>query len=350
MRSKVQYSVVDAHSAGAQARVVVGGVPSVPGQTMRDKRAYLREYRDDLRKLLMYEPRGGSQMSGSIILQPSDPRADFGIVFIESGGWLTMCGAGTIGAATVLLETGMAAATEPLTTIVFDTPAGIVTASVEVSGGAVQGVTIENVPSFLALRDHPLDLPGFGVVAADIAYGGNFYVIVSASDFGLEILPEQADRLVAVGRQVRDAANAELRVRHPLEAAANPIPNVIITGPARDGGRTQRQMIFFGESGVDRSPGGTGTSARMAQRYFRGEQRLGEVVTHESIIGSTFQGTLIGTTTVGEQPAVVPTVRGRAFVTGMTTFLLDPEDPFAEGFGVGYAADARPPAIAVRAA
>lgn len=342
MRSRVQYSVVDAHSAGAQARVVVGGVPSVPGRSMQEKRAYLKEHRDDLRKLLMYEPRGGAQMSGSIILQPSDPKADVGIVFIEVGGWLTMCGAGTIGAATVLVETGMVRVIEPVTTIVFDTPAGLVTAVVDVKDGAVQGVTIENVASFLAQAEHQVEIAGFGRVPADIVYGGNFYVIVEARHFGLKIVPDDAKRLVEIGREVRRQANQDVRVKHPFEAETRPIPNVIFTQAPVDGG-AHRNMVLFGEAGVDRSPGGTGTSARMAQRYFHGQQKLGELFRHESIIGSLFEGKLIRTERVGDHKAVIPTIRGRAFITGMSTFLLDPEDPFQEGFGVGYASDARRP-------
>lgn len=342
MRSERQFTVVDAHSAGAQARVVVGGVPAVPGATIRDKRAFLRQNRDDIRKLLMYEPRGGAQMSGSIILPPCDPRADVGIVFIESGGWLTMCGAGTIGAATVLIETGMVPKSEPLTTVMFDTPAGLVTASVEVRDGAVQGVGLENVPSFLAVADHRVDLDGFGPVSVDVSYGGNFYIMAAARDFGLEIVPAAAERLVAVGRELRRRVNESLTVTHPLEAEPQPIPNVVFTQAAAAGSDRHRNMVLFGEAGVDRSPGGTGTSARMAQRFARGELGLDEPFRHESIIGSVFEGRLLRVETLGPYEAVVPTIRGRAFITGLSTFVLDPADSFPEGFGVGYAADARP--------
>lgn len=344
MQSKVQFQVVDAHSAGAQARVVVGGLPNVPGATILAKREYLRTHRDDLRKLLMYEPRGGAQMSGSIILPPCDPRANVGIVFIESGGWLTMCGAGTIGAATVLVETGMVKAVEPVTTIVFDAPAGLVTAHVEVENGAVLGASIENVPSFMALADVEVELPGHGQVAVDIAYGGNFYIMARAADFGLEIVPSQGGRLVAVGRELRSRINSAIEVKHPFEDTPSPIPNIVFTQAPIDG-VTHRNMVFFGEAGVDRSPGGTGTSARMAQRYFRGEQALGETFAHQSIIGSVFHGRLLRTVRIGDYEAVVPSIRGQAFVTGMSTFVLDPEDPFSEGFGIGYAADALRPAI-----
>ncbi len=342
MHSRSHFSVVDLHSAGAQARVVIGGVPQARGDTMNEKRMYLAANFDHVRKLLMYEPRGGSQMSGSLILAPCDPRADVGIVFIESGGWLTMCGAGTIGAATALIETGMFKATGPQASIVFDTPAGLVTAHIDIKDGSVQGVSLSNVPSFLAVKDHQIDLPGHGMVNVDIAYGGNFYAIVPADRFDLQVAPAFAERLVSIGRQVRERTNATIAVRHPLEADAAPIPNVIFTGPGSSPG-VHRNLVLFGEAGVDRSPGGTGTSARMAQRYARGELALDEPFFHESIIGSRFEGKLTGVQNVAGREMVIPLIKGRAFVIGLRNFFVDPEDPFQEGFGVGYAADAQRP-------
>ncbi|NKQ59407.1 proline racemase family protein, partial [Amycolatopsis sp. K13G38] len=223
------FTVVDSHSAGAAARVVTSGAPVVPGATIMEKRLRLMREHDDVRKLLMYEPRGNAQMSGSILMPPCDPRADLGIVFIETGGWLTMCGAGTIGAATVAVETGMVAAVEPVTTVTFDTPAGLVTAQVEVSGGMVRGVTIENVPSFLYAIDQEIEVPGHGTVTVDVAYGGNFYAIVPASRFGLSVIPGHSERLAEVGRLVRDAANATIPVRHPERGELERIPDVLIT-------------------------------------------------------------------------------------------------------------------------
>lgn len=342
MRSKSHYSVVDLHSAGAQARVVVGGAPQAKGATIDDKRRYLMHNHDHVRKLLMYEPRGGAQMSGSLIVEPCDPRADVGIIFIESGGWLTMCGAGTIGAATALVETGMFKPSGPDMNITFDTPAGLVKARVEVKDCSVQGVSLENVPSYLAVKDHRVEVPGFGAVDVDISYGGNFYVIVPAARFGLEIDPGRAEQLVAVGREVRARVNASITVQHPLEQSSSKIPNVIFTGPGSRPGR-HRNLVLFGEAGVDRSPGGTGTSARMAQLYGRGELSLKEPFLHESIIGSVFEGRLTEVVDVCGVQMVVPQIKGRAFVTGLRNFIVDPEDPFQEGFGVGYAADARRP-------
>lgn len=342
MRSTSHYYAIDMHSAGAQARVVLSGIPLARGNTINEKRLYLQQHHDDVRKLLMYEPRGGSQMSGSLIMPACDPRADIGIVFIESGGWLTMCGAGTIGAATALIESGLIKATEPETKIVFDTPAGLVTAMVAVKDGSVQGVSLDNVASYLAVRDHKIDVPGYGDVEVDIAYGGNFYVIVPASRFDLQIRPDQADQLKKVGREIRAAINKSISVQHQNEAIM-PIPNLIFTEPGANSG-TYRNMVLFGEAGVDRSPGGTGTSARMAQLYARGELQPGESFIHESIIGSRFEGKMLGVETVNDIECVLPRITGRAFMIAIRNFYVDPEDTFPEGFGVGYAADAKRPA------
>lgn len=342
MKSLVQYSVIDAHSAGAPARVVIGGVAPVKGATIAETRQRLMEGQDHIRKLLMYEPRGSSEMCGSILMRPCDPNADVGIVFIETGGWPTMCGAGTIGAATVMVENGYVAVQEPLTQIRFDTPAGIVKADVEVLNGQVQGVTIENVASYMVKPDQSVAIFEDREVAVDIVFGGNYYALVSAQSLGLEVRPEHAEQLVLAGRSVRDAVNRNLDLVDPVTQASFKVPMVIFTEEKNEDG-TYRNLVFFGESGVDRSPGGTGTSARMAQRHFRDEQSVGEPFFHESIIGSVFEGTISKVTDLGKVHAITPRIRGRAHIIAQSTFVLDPEDPFAEGFGVGYASDAAGP-------
>lgn len=342
MKSIVQYSVIDAHSAGAPARVVVGGVPPVPGSTIAEKRIHLMENRDDIRKLLMYEPRGSSEMCGSILMRPCNSQADIGIVFIETGGWPTMCGAGTIGAATVMVENGYVDAVEPMTRITFDTPAGLVAADVEVFDGQVKGVTIQNVASYMVAPDQVVDISGHGAVSVDIVFGGNYYALVPASALGLQVRPDFSESLVLAGRAIRDSVNRDLPLTDPVTNKTFRVPMVIFTEEMNEEG-TYRNLVFFGESGVDRSPGGTGTSARMAQRHFRGQQTVGEKFPHESIIGSIFEGTFVETKTLGDVEAIVPRIRGRAHIIAQSTFLLDPEDPFAEGFGVGYASDAAGP-------
>jgi proline racemase len=342
MKSVVQYSVIDAHSAGAPARVVIGGVPPVPGGTIAEKRIHLMENHDQIRKLLMYEPRGSSEMCGSILMEPCNAQADIGIVFIETGGWPTMCGAGTIGAATVMVENGNVEPVEPLTRITFDTPAGLVTAEVEVTDGQVKGVTIRNVASYMVAPDQALAVPGYGKVSVDIVFGGNYYALVPVSTLSLKVHPEFAEQLVIAGRAIRDSVNRDLTLLDPISGRSFHVPMVIFTEELNEDG-TYRNLVFFGESGVDRSPGGTGTSARMAQRYFRGQQKVGEKFPHESIIGSVFEGVIAETEAFGDVKAIVPTIRGRAHIIAQSTFLLDPEDPFPEGFGVGYASDAASP-------
>ncbi|RJG40412.1 proline racemase family protein [Mesorhizobium sp. DCY119] len=342
MKSVVQYSVIDAHSAGAPARVVIGGVLPVPGGTIAEKRIHLMENHDNIRKLLMYEPRGSSEMCGSILMQPCNAQADIGIVFLETGGWPTMCGAGTIGAATVMVDNGYVEPVEPITHITFDTPAGLVTAEVEVAGGQVKGVTIRNVASYMVAPDQALEVTGHGKVSVDIVFGGNYYALVPVSSLGLKVHPEFAEQLVIAGRAIRDSVNRNLTLLDHVSSQNFHVPMVIFTEELNEDG-TYRNLVFFGESGVDRSPGGTGTSARMAQRYFRGQQKVGEKFPHESIIGSVFEGVIAETTAIGKVQAIVPTIRGRAHIIAQSTFLLDPEDSFPEGFGVGYASDAAGP-------
>ena len=342
MKSMVQYSVIDAHSAGAPARVVIGGVPPAQGASIKDKRSYLMEHYDSIRKLLMYEPRGSSEMCGSILMSPCDPTADIGIVFIESGGWPLMCGAGTIGAATVMVDSGLVKVEEPITKIRFDTPAGIVTAHVEIEAASAKSVTIENVPSYMVAADQKITLQGHGDVTVDIVYGGNYYALVPAAQFGLSIAPGEAGELVKIGREVRSIVNQTLAILDPISGEPVAVPMVIFTKEAGPGG-TYRNMVYFGGSGVDRSPGGTGTSARMAQRFFRKQQAIGEKFLHESIIGSLFEGTIARSVKVAGTETIIPRICGRAHILAHSTFVLDPQDPYPEGFGVGYAGDATRP-------
>jgi proline racemase len=338
MRAARVLSAVDSHTEGMPTRVVTGGVGVLPGATMFERMRYLVAERDDLRTMLMYEPRGHAAMSGSILQPPTRPDADVGVLFIEVSGCLPMCGHGTIGTATVLVETGMVEAVEPVTTIRLDTPAGLVTAEVEVSGGAARAVTIRNVPSYLHLRDAEVDVPGLGKVPLDLAWGGNFYAVVDAASLGLEVRPELHDELVATGLRIMDAVNKQLTFAHPEQPAVDDCRHVILAAPAErpdGGGLGSRAAVVIHPGWVDRSPCGTGTSARMAQLAARGLLGIGEPFTHASLIGTTFTGRLVEPATVGPYPAVVPTVRGRAWITGLAQYLLDPEDPFPAGFLVG---------------
>jgi proline racemase len=332
MRSKHVFHAVDSHTEGMPTRVVTGGVGVLPGETMAQRRAHVIAHLDHLRTLLMYEPRGHSAMSGAILQPPCRPDADYGVVFIEVSGCLPMCGHGTIGVATVLVETGMVPVTSPVTTVRLDTPAGLVVAEVAVrDDGAATGVTIRNVPSFPVVLDGRVDVDGFGEVRYDLAYGGNFYAIVELAELGLPFDRAHKDRLVTAGLSIMDAVTKAGPPVHPQDPAITGCHHVYLAA-AGSHARHSRHAMAIHPGWFDRSPCGTGTSARMAQLWGRGELALGQDFVNESFIGTRFTGRLVGETTVAGVPAVLPTITGRAWLTGTAQYLLDPEDPFPAGF------------------
>ena len=335
MRLKRLFTAVDAHTVGEPARIIVGGIPHIPGATMFDKKRYVEEQCDDIRQLLMNEPRGHNAMSGAILTQPTVPGADIGLVFIEVSGCLPMCGHDTIAACTVLLETGILPAREPVTDLVLDTPAGIVRARVEIGPHGVEGVTFQNVPAFLLMKDVEVHASGVGRIVADVAYGGNFYAILPAAMVDLPLEPRYASRFVQFGQEIRSALNAKVDVAHPENPLIHGVSHVMFTAPATNPQATLKNVVFYGPSGIDRSPCGTGTSARMAQLHARGGLGLNRPFVHESIVGTLFHGQLIGEARVKEYPAVIPTIKGRAYISGFNTLLLDREDPFPKGFLLG---------------
>ncbi|MFI1096069.1 proline racemase family protein [Streptomyces sp. NPDC020917] len=331
MRSRRTFHAVDSHTEGMPTRVVVGGVGTIPGATMAERRRWFMENSDDVRTLLMYEPRGHGAMSGAILQPPTRPDADFGVLFIEVSGLLPMCGHGTIGVATVLVETGMVAVTEPVTTIRLDTPAGLVVASVTVEDGAATSVTIENVPSYAHALDATVQVPGYGEVRYDLAFGGNFYAIVELADLGLPFDRARAGDLLSAGLAIMDAVNAADLPVHPERDDITGCHHVYLKAPGSTAELSRHAMAIH-PGWFDRSPCGTGTSARMAQLHARGELALGQEFVNESFIGTRFTGRLLGETTVGPRTAVLPSITGRAWVTGTSQFHLDPSDPFPAGF------------------
>ena len=326
-------SAVDSHTEGMPTRVVTDGVGVIPGETMLDRKLHLETHLDDLRLLLMREPRGHGAMSGAILQPPSRDGADWGVVFIEVSGCLPMCGHGTIGVATVLVETGMVEVTEPETIVRLDVPAGLVEARVAVQAGRATGVTLRNVPSFLAARDREVEIPGLGRVRFDLAYGGNFYAIVEAAAVNLDVDAGHAAGLVSAGAAVMSAIDAGDRPVHPEDERIAGCRHVIFTAPGRDGADA-RGATSIHPGWLDRSPCGTGTSARLAQLHARGELGIDEPWIHESVIGSRFTGRIVSETEVGGHPAVVPEITGRAWLTGIGQYLLDPTDPFPAGFSL----------------
>ncbi|HEY5271112.1 MAG TPA: proline racemase family protein [Anaerolineales bacterium] len=328
-------STVDSHTAGEPTRLVVSGLPSLPGATMAEKMTYARNKLDDLRRLLLLEPRGRQDMYGAVLTTPTDPQADFGLIFMNTQQYTTMCGHAVIGAATTLVEIGMVEAVEPETTVTFDTPVGLVRTRIQIEAGRVREVSFDNTPVFAYQLDARLSVPDLGDVLADIVYSGGFFALVKAQRTGLELVPANVEALLDMGIRIRDAAQSQLSVRHPELPFTNLIDTVEFCGPAErqaDGALHVRNTVILGNRTVDRSPCGTGTCARMAVLRARGELKLGEEFVSESIIGTRFTGRIVGETHVGEFKAILPRVAGRAHLTGMHQFVLDPDDPFPHGF------------------
>lgn len=332
MRAARVLPAVDAHCEGLPFRIVTGGVAPMPGATMSERREWFIENSDELRTLLMTEPRGHGSLSGAILQPPTRDDADWGVLFIEVTGVLPMCGAGTMAVATVLVETGMVEVEEPRTIIRLDTPVGLITATVEVRGGKAETVTIENVPSFAYAYGTELEVPGHGTLTCDLAYGGNFYAFVDLDDLGIPFERESRARIEDAGRAVMAAVNEQAPPTHPVSGFTG-CSHVVFRAAGSDARHTRHALINR-PGWLDRSPGGTGTSATMAQLHGKGELGLGTDFVNESFIGTSFTGRLTETTTVGEFDAVVPTVTGRSWITGMGQYLLDPTDPFPAGYTV----------------
>ena len=330
--------VVDSHTEGMPTRVVVDGVGTLPGADMLERRAAFETDHDHLRTFLMFEPRGHAAMSGAILQPPTRPDADVAVLFIEVSGCLAMCGHGTIGVATVLVEERMVPVTEPVTRVRLEVPAGLVTADVEVEGGHARAVTITNVPSFVHATDVTLDVPGLGPLVVDVAFGGNFYALVPAERLGIPLEPSREQDLIRAGMAVIAAADAQVAPIHPEDDRIGGIEHLVVTAPgdavdtAGDGAVDGRSATVIHPGWIDRSPCGTGTSARMALLHHRGELALDTPYVHASFIDSRFEGRLVGTTEVAGRPAVIPTIRGRAWVSGRAELVLDPTDPFPGGF------------------
>lgn len=331
MRSSRLFTAVDSHTEGMPTRVVTGGVGTIPGTTMNERRLYFIENLDHIRRLLVNEPRGHAAMSGAILQPPTRADADFGVLYIEVSGCLPMCGHGTIGVATVLVETGMVEVIEPVTQIRLDTPAGLVVANVAVSNGHADSVTIENVPAYAVRLDATVEVPDLGEVAYSLAFGGNFYAMVDLESVGLPFDRSRNQEILGAGLAIMDAINAQDPPRHPTIAGVDHCHHVEFIAPGSNASHSRHAMAIY-PGWFDRSPCGTGTSARMAELWARGELPLDTDFVNESFIGSQFVGRLVRETTIAGVPAVVPTVTGRAWVTGIGEYLLDPSDPFPEGF------------------
>lgn len=347
MRLSRVLTAVDAHAAGEPGRVVTGGVLDVPGRSMLEKRDWLQRHGDGVRRMLLREPRGYPAMCCNLILPSAHPDADAGFVIMEQTEYPAMSGSNTICVATVLLETGMVAAREPVTELVLEAPAGLIRVRCDVADGKVTGVTFENVPAFVVQLDVTLEVPTLGAVRADIAYGGMFYVLADAARLGVDLVAENGREIARVGELLRAAAVEQYPVRHP-EAPSVTGPSIsLLSGPPTVASAHRKNAVTVSTGRVDwsrpdtvggvldRSPCGTGTCAQMAVLHARGALPLGQDFVHEGILGTTFTGRLLRETTVGPYRAVVPAITGRAWITGMSQYVVDADDPFPEGFTVG---------------
>ncbi|BBO91147.1 proline racemase [Desulfosarcina ovata subsp. ovata] len=325
-------TTLDAHTAGEPFRIITGGLPQLAGDTILERRRDMIANYDSIRTALMWEPRGHADMYGCIITPPVSADADFGVLFLHNEGYSSMCGHGIIAVTTVAVETGLVPMVEPLTTVRIDAPAGLITAHARVENGRVNGVFFHNVPSFVLALDRTVDVPGLGRVRYDVAYGGAFYAFVDAADLGVSTRHEDFNRLIERGMAVKRAVMAAGSIPHPFEEDLSFLYGTIIVGPPHTDDAHSSNVCIFAEGEVDRCPTGTGVSARLALHHARGEIGVREPMVIESILGTRFTGQVVETTTFGPHAAVIPEVEGRAWVTGRSEFLIDPDDPLKEGF------------------
>ena len=347
MRVTEMIQAVDLHADGEPGRVIVGGVLDVPGASMFEKMQYLRAHRDHIRKRMLREPRGYPAANCNLILPPTRPEADAGFVIMEQTEYPPMSGTNTICVVTALVETGMVKAEEPRTSLVLETPAGLIRVEADVAAGKVTRVTFENVPAFAVHTDVTIEVPTLGRVSVDVAWGGMFYVIADAEPLGLELVPERAGEITRVGEMIKAAAREQLPVAHPANPGIAGITIGVISGPPTRPDATLKNAAVVSTGtldwsrpaswtgALDRSPCGTGTCAKMAALHAKGELALDEDFHHEGILGTVFTGRLVRETRVGPYTAVVPTISGHAWITGFAQYVVDPDDPFPEGFTVG---------------
>lgn len=347
MKFGTTITAIDAHAGGEPGRVIIGGVTDVPGDSMLAKRDHLAREGDHLRRLMLREPRGYPATCCNLVLPPTSPEADAGFVIMEQAEYPGMSGSNTICTATVLIAERLVAVTEPITELVLEAPAGLIRVRAEVRDGVARAITFENVPAFAVRLDAPVDVPDVGIVNVDVAWGGMFFAIVDAAALGLTLTPDEGRDIVRIGEMVKAAAREQVPVEHPTLRGLGGISIVELTAPPTVPGAHGKNTVVVSSgtldwarpasfTGVlDRSPCGTGTSARMAVEHARGRLAIGQDFVHEGILGTTWTGRLLREASVGPYRAVVPELTGRAWITGRTEFVVDPDDPFPEGFTLG---------------
>jgi trans-L-3-hydroxyproline dehydratase len=325
-------TTIDAHAAGEPLRIITGGYPPIPGATMLEKRRFARDNLDHLRTALMWEPRGHADMYGCILTEPVTPDGTLGVLFLHNEGYSTMCGHAVIALTCVLPELGMLDLPENRPVIRYDTPAGRVTATAEWKDGRVERASFRNVPSFVYALDQTVIVPEWGEVSYDIAFGGAFYAFCRAEAFGFKLQPDEFARLIELGMRIKKAVSEAESIRHPYSEDLGFLYGTIFFGPPEDPRNFGRNVCIFADGEVDRSPTGTGVSARAALLFAKEEVDIGEPFTMESILGSCFTGRVVETCRFGSHSAVIPEVSGRGHVTGRHEFLFDPKDRLHRGF------------------
>jgi proline racemase len=332
MRAGRVITVVGCHAGGEIGNVVTGGVLPPPGGTVFEQMQALRRDGDGLRRLLLREPRGSVACHANLVVPPTRPDCDAGFIIMEPTEYPPMSGSNTICTATVLLETGMVAMTEPETRLRLEAPGGVVEVRAQCRDGRCESVEVTNVPAFADRLDAPLEVEGLGTLTVDVSYGGMWYAIADAAALGFAIEPDEARDLSLAGERIRAAARAQLPCAHPENPDIAGVSIVQIAGPWQGVGAVSRNAVVIAPGRLDRSATGTGLSARMASLHARGLMRPGDGMTHASAIGSTFDGRIVAETRVGDRPAIVPAIRGSAWITGFSQLVVDPTDPFPEGY------------------
>ena len=332
MRAKKVFRTIETHTLGAPSRNVVSGFHHIPGKTMAEKNEYMKQNEDWLRKVLTSEPRGSSIMSGTIITEPCTEGTDVGVLFYEASGWLPMCGCNTIGITVALIECGLVEVTEPVTKIKLDTASGVVAVEARVENGSVKGVSFVNAPALVLNRNITVDTKEYGPLTMDISWGGNVYAIIPIESIHMTIEPANIEKMIAAANSIAEDINAQVKIQHPTLSFVNHVTHVEFFGPPKSSEADIQNCVVALPKVVDRSPCGTGTSAKAALLFEEGKLKVGESFVHESVIGSLFRCDVLEETEVAGVKAIIPQITGNAWVTGLAEWTVDPEDPFQEGF------------------
>ncbi len=328
----MEIETIDAHTAGEPLRIILSGFPEIKGNTILEKRKFVKDNFDYLRTSLMFEPRGHADMYGCIITPPTSGNTDFGVIFMHNEGYSTMCGHGIIAVTKVVLETNMFDKLEPITKIKIDTPAGIVTAYAKVKDQKIESVYFENVPSFVLLKNKVVNVPQIGKVNFDVSFGGAFYAFVDADEFGLELNSKNYSEIISIGTKIKNEVMKNFEIKHPFDDELSFLYGTIFYSRPKLESNHSRHVCVFANGEVDRSPTGTGVSARAAILYSKNQIKLNQHISIESIIDTTFSVKVISETKFGNHSAIIPQVEGNAHIIGKNTFYIDPDDPLKHGF------------------